>query len=256
MYVWGVDSKQRQERILDLLRRVERVDVVDLAAELATSEVTIRRDLDELSELGAARRVRGGAVSRILRGQELPFAVRVSQAGEAKTRIAAAAAGLVGDGEAVVVDSGTTGVAAAAALAGRPVTVIALSVPAAAAVWSSITTLIMPGGVSRPGEGALTGRATEQALAALRADTFLLTCCGVSVGGGITAFDQAEGAVKQAARHCARRTVLMADATKFGRSTLAVVGGWDSVDVLVTDADREIAEVRRFADAGVQVLHV
>ncbi len=251
-----MSSPDRQQHILDLLRHVERVDVADLARRLDTSEVTIRRDLDELARLGAARRVRGGAVSLVQRGQELPFAVRSGQAGAAKARIAQAAAGMVSDGEAVIVDTGTTGVAAAAALAGRSLTVIALSMPAAAELWPTPTSVIVPGGSVRPGEGGLAGSATEQALAGFRVDTLLLTCCGISTEAGITAFDAAETAVKQAAQRSARRTILLADAAKFGRSALSVLGDWTTVDVLVTDAGPDVAEVKAFAEAGVQVCHV
>ena len=80
--------------------------------------MTIRRDLDRIVSLGMARRVRGGAISLLMRGEELPFALRVLEHSGAKERIAAAVAGLLRDGEAVLLDSGTTAVQVARALAG------------------------------------------------------------------------------------------------------------------------------------------
>ena len=79
--------------------------------------MTIRRDLT-CGGRGVARRVRGGAVNLLMRGEELPFAMRGVEAVD-KKRIAGAVADLIGDGEAIGLDSGTTVVATAQALAGR-----------------------------------------------------------------------------------------------------------------------------------------
>ncbi len=247
-------SNPRHEWILDQLRDHERVEVAILAQELNTSEVTVRRDLDLLAESGALRRVHGGAVSLLLRGEELPFALRELEAGEAKERIAARTAGLIRDGEAVIVDSGTTGVALARVLVHRRLTVIPLSLPAASVLSTSTTSrLILPGGSMRPGEGALTGPITETALRSLRVDTAVIACCGVSLVEGITAYDLAEAAVKRAAMASARRTILVAETAKFTRTSLAVVGPLTDVDILVTDRDAPSEVVEAFQLAGVTV---
>jgi DeoR/GlpR family transcriptional regulator of sugar metabolism len=119
-----VDASERVSRLVEALRRDGRVDVAGAAAEFGTAEMTIRRDLDQLVERGVARRVRGGAVNLLMRGEELPFAMREIEAVDAKRRIAAAVAGLIADGEAVGLDSGTTVVETARALTGRRVTVL------------------------------------------------------------------------------------------------------------------------------------
>ena len=103
-----MDASQRLSELVDVLRRDGRVDVATAAAEFGTAELTIRRDLDVLVERGVARRVRGGAVNLLMRGEELPFAMRAIEAADHKRRIAEAVAGLIADGEAVGLDSGTT----------------------------------------------------------------------------------------------------------------------------------------------------
>src|SRR6188768_2569289 len=97
-------SPARQHLIVQRLRETERIDVADLALELSTSEVTIRRDLDSLAAAGALRRVHGGAVSLLLRGEELPFALREVESSTAKEAIAAVVADMITDGEALVLD--------------------------------------------------------------------------------------------------------------------------------------------------------
>ena len=113
-----MDASQRLSGLIEVLRRDGRVDVAAAAAEFGTAELTIRRDLEVLAERGMARRVRGGAVNLLMRGEELPFAMRAIEAVDSKRRIAAAVADMIADGEAVGLDSGTTVAETARALAG------------------------------------------------------------------------------------------------------------------------------------------
>lgn len=250
-----MDSGTRQAGILTRLRLEGRVDVAALAASLGTSEMTIRRDLDALSEGGVLRRVRGGAVSLMTRGEELPFAMREVEAADVKRRMATAVAGLLQDGEAVVVDSGTTGLAVAHALAGRRLTVMPLSLHALPPLGASAaTTLLVPGGTARFGEGSLVGPMTEASLGALRFDTVVLTCCGFSATDGVTAYDLQDAAVKRAAVASANRVVLVAEAAKLARTALGVVCAAAEIDTLVTDTEVPDEAVAQLSAAGVDVI--
>ena len=102
-----MDAAERIDRLVEALRRAGRVDVAAAAAEFGAAEMTIRRDLDVLVDRGVARRVRGGAVNLMMRGEELPFAMRELDAPGPKKRIGSEAASLVVDGEAIGLDSGT-----------------------------------------------------------------------------------------------------------------------------------------------------
>lgn len=251
-----MDAAQRLSELVEILRREGRIDVATAAAEFGTAELTIRRDLDVLVERGVARRVRGGAVNLLMRGEELPFAMRAIEANGSKRRIAAAVAELIADGEAVGLDSGTTVTETALALAqaGRRLTVMPLSLHAANALAGSASVrLMMPGGETRPGELAMVGPLALAGIAALRFDTVVLACCGISPEGLLTAHDLGDAAVKQALMASARRSVLAADGSKFGRAALAVVCELASVDVLVTDDSAPAAAVAALEAAGVEV---
>lgn len=250
-----MDVTGRQAAIVERLRRVGRVEVAGLAGELATSEVTVRRDLDLLAEAGVLRRVRGGAVSLLMRGEELPFAMREVESAAAKQRIGVTAAGLLRDGEAVAVDSGTTGLAVARALVGRRLTVLPLSLHAAGVLSGSASvTMLLPGGTARFAEGSLVGPMTEANLAGLCLDTVVLTCCGLSPEGGVTAHDVQDAAVKRAAVASAARVVLVAEGAKFARTALAVVCPIRRVDALVTDDTAPPDAIAQLREAGVQVV--
>jgi DeoR/GlpR family transcriptional regulator of sugar metabolism len=231
------------------------VGVADLASAVGTSEVTIRRDLEQLASLGVLRRVRGGAVS-LLQGEEPPFAMRELQATEAKRRIAAAVGELIADGETVVVDSGTTGLEIARVLAGRRLTAMPLSLQAANVLAAPPTRVVLPGGEVRPVELTATGPLAEIGVQALRFDTALITCCGFSVAAGLTAYDLADAAVKRASIGAANRIVLAADSSKFGRSAMAVICPLQCIDVLVTDDQAPTEVVEAVEAMGIEVRRV
>ncbi|HET6175226.1 MAG TPA: DeoR/GlpR family DNA-binding transcription regulator [Gaiellales bacterium] len=252
-----MDGSQRLSELVDVLRRDGRVEVATAAAEFGTAELTIRRDLDVLVARGVARRVRGGAVNLLMRGEELPFAMREIEAVDSKRRIAAAVAELIADGEAVGLDSGTTVVETARALTGHRLTVMPLSLHATMALAGSASVrLMLPGGEVRPGELAMVGPLALAGIAALRFDTVVLGCCGVSPEGNVMAHDLGDASVKQALLASARRSILAVDGAKFSRAAMAVVCELAAIDVVVTDDQAPESAVRALEAAGVHVHRV
>lgn len=244
---------ERLDGLIELLQRDGRVEVKALADEFGTAEMTVRRDLDRLVALGVARRVRGGAIGLLKRGEEPPFAMRSRERSDAKARIGRAVAALVAHGEAVVLDSGTTVVEVARALVGHRLTVTPISLHAAAVLSSAPSVqLVMIGGEVRRGELALTGPLTLAGLGALRFDTAVLSCCGLA-GGQVTTHDLGEAAVKQAVVSSSARVILAADSSKFGRTAMALVGRADVVDVVVTDTEAPAVALEALRAAGVEV---
>jgi DeoR/GlpR family transcriptional regulator of sugar metabolism len=259
LYYRFMDASERLSELVEVLRRDGRVDVATAAAEFGTAELTIRRDLDVLVERGVARRVRGGAVNLLMRGEELPFAMRTLESADRKRRIAEAVAGLIADGEAVGLDSGTTvtETARALALAGRRLTAMPMSLHAAMALSGSTSVrLMLPGGEARPGELAMVGPLALAGIGALRFDTVVLGCCGVSPEGHVMAHDLGDAAVKQALLASAGRSVLAVDGAKFGRAALAVVCELAALDVVVTDDTAPEPAVAALRAAGVEVHRV
>ncbi len=247
-------SVDRLKTITDAVRDRGQLSVADLAELTGASEMTIRRDLDALDEQGMIERYRGGARSVTLRGEEPPFALRAQESLAVKKRIAADVAGLIADGEAVLIDSGTTCLEVARALAHRRLTVMPLSLHAAHALAGGPRLkLLLPGGESRGGELALTGPLTEASLAALRFDTAVIGCCGLSAAHGLTAYDLADAAVKRAAIASAHRVIAVADADKFSRTGLAFVAPITAFDAIVTEEGASDREIGALTAAGVAV---
>lgn len=176
---------------------------------------------------------------------------------EAKRRIAAEVAELIADGESVVVDSGTTCLEVARALAHRRLTVMPLSLHAANALTGAPKLrLLLPGGEPRPGELAVTGPLAEGALASLRFDTAVIGCCGLTAVDGLTAYDLADAAVKRAAMASAGRVIAVAEAAKLSRVALAVVAPAGALDAVVTEGTAPDEATDALVAAGVTVRKV
>jgi DeoR/GlpR family transcriptional regulator of sugar metabolism len=240
-----VEVQERRRALLDAMQRDGEIQVRQLAADLGCSEMTIRRDLDALSRDGAIRRVHGGAVRAVsLRRDEPPYALRALVGLDAKQRIGRAAAGLVADGETVILGGGTTALEVARALRGRPLTVMSLGLRAQLELADDpAVRLIAPGGDVRPGELSVTGELAEIAFERLRFDTFVLGCCGIDVRDGVTTHLPSDASVQRAAVRSARRTIVIADESKLGAVTFGHVCDLDAVEWLVTDAPASASSV-------------
>ncbi|OEJ23707.1 decarboxylase [Streptomyces agglomeratus] len=250
-------STERWRQITDAVREAGRMGVAELAALTGASEMTIRRDLEVLAEQGVLERFRGGARSLLLYGDEPPFAVREREGLETKQRIAAEVAALIADGESVVLDSGTTCLEVARALEHRRLTVMPLSLHAVNALTAAPgLTLLVPGGRPRPGELTLTGPLTTASLAALRFDTAVIGCCGLTPADGLTAYDLDDAAVKRAAIASARRVIAVAESAKLSRTALAFVAPASAFHVVVTDQAAPEDATGALAAAGVTVRKV
>jgi len=252
-----MEHTMRHATIIERLRRDGRVEIDDLAQQFGTSEITVRRDLEHLAETGVLRRVRGGAISLLLRGEGPGFSLRAHEDSRVKERMAAAVATLIRDGEAIVLDGGTSGLAVARALAGKHVTVVPLSLQGATALsdHSSIR-LLLPGGDVRPGEQSFTGAIAERTIASLRFDTAIVTCCGFSPTHGVTAFDVQDAAIKRAAIDSANRIILVAESTKFARTAMAIVCAAKDLDIVVTDRDAPAEMTAQLESLGVEIIRV
>jgi DeoR/GlpR family transcriptional regulator of sugar metabolism len=256
-----VTPSERRQAVLRRLTTRGEVGFADLAEEFGVSEMTIRRDLETLEADGLARRVRGGAISVVSSSYEPPFAVRATTASEAKTAIGATAAGLVNDGDTVIVDVGTTTMELARALHGRRgLTVVTASLPVAAELGADPDIrVVVTGGQVRPGELSLTGGMAEDAFTTMNCDLAFIGVAGICVAPGLTEYNPDDARVKRAAIAAARRTIVVADSSKLGRVAFSTVAPLSAIDVLVTTVLSDLGApatqaLWEIASAGVDVI--
>ncbi|MBO1334478.1 DeoR/GlpR family DNA-binding transcription regulator [Streptomyces sp. VRA16 Mangrove soil] len=254
----------RWKSLLELLVERGRLDVEDAAAELGVSAATIRRDFDQLAEQQMLVRTRGGAVVHGV-SYELPLRYKTARNASEKQRIAKAVAELLTPGEAVGLTGGTTTTEVARALAVRPelssgsptLTIVtnALNIANELAVRPQFK-IVLTGGVARAQSYELIGPLADGVLSQITLDTAVLGVVGLDVVHGASAHDEAEAAINRLLCERAERVVVAADASKLGHRAFARICDAEQVDVLVTDASADRAELERFEEAGVQVVAV
>jgi DeoR/GlpR family transcriptional regulator of sugar metabolism len=241
-------AHQRQELILDAVREHGGVRVADLVTRLGVSEMTIRRDIGELSRQGLVARVHGGAAALGRSSEEPGFVAKSSLRPDAKRAIARAAAELVEDGASVALSAGTTTAAVADEL--RTVaglTVLTNSPRVADVLHDPGRTVVLSGGVRTPSD-ALVGPVALASLRGLHVDVLFLGVHGLDPAAGLSTPNLLEAETNRTLMACASRVVVVADATKFGVVGLSSFAALDAVDVLVTDAELDDEHRRTLSD--------
>ncbi|RIJ55085.1 DeoR/GlpR family DNA-binding transcription regulator [Clavibacter phaseoli] len=250
---------QRSERHRTIIRALDsgRRTVDELATLTGASTISIRRDLVELAEQGALRRVRGGAEPATRRGVEYPFALRRDEDASLKAALGRAAATLIRPGDAVLIDNGTTALAVAREIAGTGITALALSLHAAAALAARPgDQVIVPGGAVDHDDLAFTGASAVDAVRGMRFDVAVLGACAADPDTGLTVAGWGDALVKRAALAASRRVVLVATPDKFARTAAHRFGGIADLDAIVTTRDAPIALLHDARQAGVEVVLV
>lgn len=257
-------ARQRQERILDEVRRHGGARVADLVDLLEVSDMTVRRDIETLARRGLVERVHGGATAIGARsGEEPGFVAKSALARQEKDAIAREVARLVEPGETVAVSAGTTTLAVARELVVVPdLTVVTNSVPVADVLHDPARPdriVVLVGGQRTP-SNALVGPVAVGALRSLHVDTLILGVHGMTEQAGLTTPNLVEAETDRALVAAARRVVVAADHSKWGVVGLASIAALSEVDILVTDtrlprsAQRTLARsVGRLVLASAQV---
>jgi DeoR/GlpR family transcriptional regulator of sugar metabolism len=227
--------------------------LAQLADETAASDSTIRRDLDLLERAGSIKRTHGGAYF-VGEGGPLPALEERSAAAVAEKRaIARAAASMVADGDALLLDGGTTTYEVARELVGRSLQVVTNSLPVAnlfAASWKA--DLVLLGGYIHPRTGVALGPLTIQMLASVHVRRTIMSVGGITEGGYFNSnllLVETERRMMQAAD----QVIVVADHTKFGRRALAHLGPLSAIDHLIVDEGVDTSWVMRVREAAVEV---
>jgi DeoR/GlpR family transcriptional regulator of sugar metabolism len=255
-----VFAAERRQLILEMVRANGAVSLRELARVVQTSEVTVRRDVRALEAEGLLDRRHGGAVLPGGFTRESGFPQKSHLATAEKTAIADLAAGLVEEGEAIVVGAGTTTQELARRLARVPgLTVVTNSLLVAQALaHANRVEVVMTGGTLRGSNYALVGSGAEQSLQGLRVSRAFLSGSGLTAERGLSTSNMLSASVDRALVQAAAEVVVLADHTKLGTDTMFQTVPTDLITRLVTDEppahdDRAATELQALADQGVQI---
>ena len=232
-------SESRREQLADLVHARGFLRVADAADQLNVSDVTIRGDFSALAKRGRLVRVHGGAMPAGAY-RESTLEVSLDRDAAAKLAIGQNAAALVGNGESIYIDAGSTAMALAQALVARTdlheVVVVTSGLTIALALEPAVPrfTVIVTGGTLRPLQHSLVNPFAAPMLDSLRLDAAFVGCNGIHPTDGVTNLNLPDAEIKRLVLRSARRHILIADSTKLGRTDLAVIAPVAEFDTLVT----------------------
>lgn len=245
----------RHTQIRDIVNETGQITVAELNSLLNVSEATIRRDLEELDQLGRIRRTHGGAV-RIERAEkEPPILQRQDEQREQKRHIGQAAAALVQPRQTIFLGSGSTVSAIVPHIRELPLTVITNSLPVINQLAGhDYIELIVIGGQFRQSELSMVGHVAEQAIREFRADMVFMGMRAIDAGHGFTSDYLAEVMTDRAILQLAPRCVVMADHTKFGRVSTVFLAPVTAVHTIISDRDLQPEFAAELREKGLELI--
>ncbi len=246
--------EERRQRVLDLVSQRGFMSLADLAQTIQVSESTIRRDLDHWHQQGVVRRTHGGAIY-VGDGAALPaLEDRATKDLAEKRAIARSAVERMREGDAILLDGGTTTLEVARLLLGRSMQIVTNSLPIAALFASSRETdLIILGGYVYPKTGVALGPLTIRMLPDVHVNQALLSCGGITSRGLFNSNLLLVETQRQMMR-CADEVVVVADHTKIGRPALAFLCELNEIDTLIVDGGITSAQRELLTGSDVRLI--
>ncbi len=261
----GMLPEERRSKIQNMLAHTPTVTISQLAEIFGTSEMTVRRDLDELEARGVCQRVHGGAVSVGALHYRAPAYPSYSQREQCQIRekvaIGRAAAALVEPGEVVAIDSGTTAAFMAQALRDcSSLTVITNSIRVLDQLLDATNiAVISPGGTLSPeerttaGDVAFVGPTAAATLRGFRPSKAFITAAGLTLADGISNAGLFQAEIKRTLIDIADEAILIVDHTKFGRVAGFLVVGVNAFSRIITDTLAPAHDVETLRAMGIEV---
>lgn len=247
---------ERQREILKIIEGKGRAEVPALASLFSVTEMTIRRDLIELSKRGLLERVHGGAlIQDSRRGDESPVYERLNERLEVKQLIGKAAARLVQDGETIFLGSGSTTMAVAEALADhRNITVFTNALNIVDALFHYPVKVNLVGGSLRRTELSLIGDYAEKNIRGLRVSKVIIGIRGIDPVKGLTSDHMEELLTDQAILGISKTIIVVADQSKIGRIAAIRTAPITTISTIVTNKGGPKDVLQAIRHMGINVI--
>ena len=242
-----------------MLNQKSELSVKEIAEMLHVSDMTVRRDLNELERQGIIRRTHGGATlldpsssvrDPYILGEQTAKNVRE------KSMIGIKAASLVRPDETILLDSGSTTPFVARHIdKDLPLTVLCYTFTNALEFYPrKNANLILLGGFFHRDSNIFHSVENRALISNIRADKAFISTGGLDPDLGLTTYFYYEADIKREMIRSARQIILVTDSTKFGKISVTHFAGLDEVDTVITDEGISDEYREILADRGIELL--
>lgn len=251
----------RRKKIIEVLEQTECVDFSFFSDLFKVSEMTIRRDVEQLEKAGEVVRVYGGVKLRTNRAYEATIQERLNTNKKEKMAIAIKASELIMDGDVIALDASTTALEVSKLIKDRKnLTVVTnnISIAIELSSYKNIKTILL-GGFLRGRSLSLIGASLKTFLESMFIDKVFLSSKALNFSEGLTDATVEEGEAKQAMIEKSNQIYVLVDHTKLGKLAFFQVIDKEHIDAIITDQcepltlDQEEC-LQLFRDYGVQVI--
>ena len=226
--------KNRGNKILELLTKNNKIEVSLLAEELCVSQVTMRKDLDELESKGIIKREHGFAL--LCSADDING--RIAYHYKEKRKIAEKAAELISNGDTIMIENGSCCALLADTLTAtkKDLTIITNSAFIAEYIRGKSNFQInLLGGIYQQDSQVMVGPMILQCVENFFVDRFFIGTDGYSTKMGFTNQDQMRA---QAVRDMARQTeevIVLTESEKFSKRGIVPLNLKDQIKAVITD---------------------
>ena len=246
---------ERRQAILATIERAGQLSVVELSERFDVSEVTVRQDLQSLSEQGLLLRTRGGALATHVL-PELSFDVRQQQHADRKARIGREAATLLQNEDTVFIDASTTAAAILPYLRARQLTLTVLTNSLKVAIGligAPRVDVIMPAGRLRRESISLVNQSGNDLFSEVYIRIGFFGARGFTLEQGLTEISLEEAQIKRSVTARCQKVVGLIDARKWGQVASMAFASLDEIDAIITDDGAPDALVEEVRQQGIEV---
>ena len=231
-------ATERMDYILQKLVAETTVTIKEIAASLNVSEATIRRDFERLEQKGLALRVRAGATktSGSPLGNVAPLITseKLTEHMEEKNVIAKAAASLIQDGQCIFLDGGTSVAQLIDFIQDKRIKIVTPNLLIPRKLYNMDMDIFLIGGRYMHFHESTVGTYAEKMISQFHFDYAFFGCSGIELNNQLAYNDDIETVpVKEVAMRCADKSVLLADSSKIGKTSVCRFASLSSFDNII-----------------------
>lgn len=252
----------RQARLLSMLHVQKELDVQTVSDELEVSAATVRRMFARLESENKVIRIHGGVRIAPEFSHDYSYLESQQRMVEEKKAIGAVAARMLRNQEAVFLDSGSTLIRLAEAIvvlvneeALSDITILTTSLDIANVAGRNCR-VILAGGEVRLDRRDVCGPVAERTLTQFRVERAFFGVDGIDLEAGFMTTDERTASLNEVMIHRAGQRYVLADSTKFDRSSFVTYGRLEEVDEVLTDQGLDDRLMARFSEKGLRIRRV